>query len=57
MKGTIIRRGKHSWRCKFDIGCGPDGRRQTRYLTVRGTPKECFSAYLQTSASYLRSRK
>ncbi len=46
MKGTIIRRGKHSWRCKFDIGRGPDGRRQTRYLTVRGTRKDAEKALI-----------
>lgn len=36
MKGTIIRRGKSSWRLKFDIGHDASGNRQIRYLTVRG---------------------
>lgn len=41
MTGSIIRRGERSWRLKFDL---PDrnasGRRQTRYVTVKGTKKD-----------------
>lgn len=41
MKGSITRRGKASWRLKFDIGRDPGtGKRQTRYVTVRGTKKD-----------------
>jgi len=36
MKGTITRRGKSSWRLKFDIGHDASGKRQIRYQTVRG---------------------
>jgi integrase len=36
MKGTITRRGKGSWRLKFDIGRDANGNRQIRYQTVRG---------------------
>lgn len=41
MRGNITRRGKSSWRLKYEAG-EPDasGRRQTRYVTVRGTKKE-----------------
>jgi hypothetical protein len=39
MKGNITRRGKNSWRIKFDIE-GTPGVRQTRFVTVRGTKKE-----------------
>ena len=39
MKGNITRRGKNSWRIKFDIE-GTPGIRQTRFVTVRGTKKE-----------------
>ncbi|HEY8335293.1 MAG TPA: tyrosine-type recombinase/integrase [Tardiphaga sp.] len=39
MKGNITRRGKNSWRIKFDIEAGEKGR-ETRYVTVRGTKKE-----------------
>jgi integrase len=38
VRGNITRRGKSSWRIKFDLGTDPDtGKRQTRYHTVRGT--------------------
>jgi integrase len=36
MRGNITRRGKKSWRIKFDIGTDGAGKRQTRYVTVRG---------------------
>src|SRR5680860_506145 len=37
MRGNITRRGKSSWRLKFETGVDPlTGRRQTRYVTVRG---------------------
>ena len=37
MRGTIVRRGKSSWRLKFDVGTDPiTAKRQTRYVTVRG---------------------
>jgi integrase len=39
VKGNITRRGKNSWRIKFDIEGAP-GVRQTRFVTVRGTKKE-----------------
>lgn len=37
MRGNITRRGKSSWRLKFDIGTDPaTGKRQSRFVTVRG---------------------
>jgi integrase len=37
MRGNITRRGKSSWRLKFDVCTNPaSGQRQTRYVTVRG---------------------
>ena len=36
MKGAIIRRGKTSWRLKFDVGRDGSGKRKIRYVTVRG---------------------
>lgn len=39
MKGTVTRRGKHSWRLKFDAPSS-DGKRNTQYLTVRGSKKD-----------------
>ena len=38
--GNITRRGKNSWRVKYEVNRDPvTGVRQTRYLTVRGTKK------------------
>ncbi len=37
MRGNITRRGKQSWRIKFDVGVDDKGERITRYATVRGT--------------------
>ena len=39
MRGNITRRGKASWQLKFDVGA-VNGKRQTRYATVRGTHKD-----------------
>jgi len=37
MRGNITRRGKTSWRLKFDLGRDPaTGRRRIRFITVRG---------------------
>jgi integrase len=36
MRGNITRRGKNSWRLKFDMATDELGRRKTRYVTVRG---------------------
>jgi hypothetical protein len=41
MPGSITRRGKNSWRLKFEAGGrDPDNqKRRTRYVTVHGTKK------------------
>jgi integrase len=39
MRGNITRRGKSSWRIKFDVAA-KDGKRCTRYATVRGSYKD-----------------
>jgi integrase len=39
MRGNITRRGKNSWQLKFDVGT-VNGKRQTRYATVRGPYKD-----------------
>ncbi|MGE0652804.1 MAG: tyrosine-type recombinase/integrase [Alphaproteobacteria bacterium] len=40
-EGTIVRRGERSWRLKFEAGPrDPDGRRRTRYVTVKGLRKD-----------------
>jgi len=35
-RGTIIRRGKASWRLKFDVPSDTPGEREKKYVTVRG---------------------
>jgi integrase len=37
MRGNITRRGKRSWRLKYDVGADVAGRRQIRYVTLHGT--------------------
>jgi integrase len=38
MRGNLTRRGRRSWRLKYELGRDPvTGRRQTRYATLRGT--------------------
>ncbi len=39
-QGTIIRRGKHSWRCKYDLPRDEAGGRRIAYVTVKGTRKD-----------------
>jgi integrase len=39
MRGNITRRGKSSWRVKFDVGT-TTGKREIRYVTVRGSKRE-----------------
>jgi integrase len=37
VRGNLTRRGKSSWRLKFDVEPDAAGRRQIRYVTIRGT--------------------
>src|SRR5262245_58902682 len=38
MRGNITRRGKSSWRLKYDVGTGTE--RKIAYVTIRGTRKQ-----------------
>jgi integrase len=40
MKGNLTRRGRQSWRLKFDAGSDPAGRRITKFVTLRGTRRQ-----------------
>src|SRR5262245_43626813 len=40
MKGCTIKRGKRSWRIKYDVGTDQNGKRLVQTETVRGTRKE-----------------
>jgi integrase len=37
MRGSLTRRGRSSWRLKYDLGTDAAGKRQRRYVTLRGT--------------------
>src|SRR5262245_36188369 len=43
MRGNITRRGKNSWRIKFDVTAAK-GERCTKYFTMRGTKREAEAA-------------
>lgn len=51
MKGSITRRGKSSWRIKFDLEPGPGGKRRSRYVTLRGTKKEAEAKRIELLAA------
>ena len=40
MRGTILKRAKASWTIIVDVGRDSDGRRNQRWITVKGTRKE-----------------
>ena len=44
MRGCIVRRGKSSWRLKFDVGTADNGQRKIRYETIRGTKRKAEDA-------------
>ncbi len=39
-EGSVIRRGKKSWRIKFDLDRGDDGKRRIAYATIKGTRRD-----------------
>src|SRR5690242_6291912 len=51
--GSVIRRGKSSWRLKFEAGerDPTTGKRQTRYITVRGTKKQAQAELVRLLAT------
>jgi integrase len=44
VKGNITRRGKSSWRLKFDVGYDADGKRKIRYETINGKRQKAEQA-------------
>jgi integrase len=48
---NLTRRGKRSWRLKYDLPSDADGRRQTRYVTLRGTFAQAKAEALRILAS------
>jgi integrase len=53
MQGNITRRGKSSWRLKFDVGRDPVTReRLTRWVTVRGSKKDAQAELVRLLAAH-----
>ena len=44
MRGCIVRRGRASWRLKYDVGADDQGKRIIRYETIRGTKRKAEDA-------------
>jgi integrase len=44
MRGNITKRGKSSWRIKFDVGTDADGKRKIQFETVKGTKSQAQAA-------------
>jgi integrase len=40
MRGSIARRGRESWRLRFDVGVDANGKRKVQSVTVRGTKRQ-----------------
>jgi hypothetical protein len=53
MRGSVTRRGKSSWRLKFEAGerDAVTGKRRTQFLTVRGTKKEAQAELVRLLAA------
>jgi type IV secretory pathway TrbF-like protein len=47
MRGSVVRQSKNSWRLKWDLKRGADGKRQTRTQTVTGTRKQAEAVLTQ----------
>src|SRR5262245_63129754 len=50
-RGHIRRRGLHSWELKFDVGCGPDGKRKILYVAFRGSKRDAQAKLTQLLAA------
>ena len=53
MRGSLTRRGAHSWRLKFDIERDPaTDKRITKYVTIRGTRKQAEAELARLLAAH-----
>ncbi len=52
MIGNITRRGANSWRLKFDVGRDANGKRITRFVTVKGTKKQAQAELARLVAAH-----
>jgi integrase len=51
VRGNITRRGKASWRFRYDLGTDATGSRQRRYVTLRGTKAQAQAEAVKILAS------
>jgi hypothetical protein len=56
MRGHLQRRGKNSWRLKFDLGRASVGERSTTYITLKGTKAQAQAQALKILASTVTSK-
>jgi integrase len=40
MRGCLIKRGRNSWRAKYDVGVDAQGRRKIAYTTLHGSRRQ-----------------
>ena len=52
MRGSIIKRGAHSWRLKFDTERDVNGKRITKLTTIKGTRKQADAELARLLANY-----
>jgi integrase len=50
VKGSLTKRGRHSWRYKFDAGT-TTGKRETKYITLHGTRRQAQEEAAKIMAS------
>jgi integrase len=56
MRGNITRRGKSSWRLKYDVGADATGRRLISYATVHGTKKQAEAELAKRLSEHAEGR-
>jgi hypothetical protein len=56
MRGNITRRGRDSYRLKFDLPRGPDGKRRSEFVTVRGGKKDAQAKLTEILAAIGRGQ-
>ena len=53
LKGTINKRGKHSWRVQLSLGKGPDGKYLQKRETIHGTKQDALDLLTRWNAELL----
>ena len=56
MRGNITRRGKSSWRIKYDIGTDADGKRKIQLETVHGTKSQAQATLAKRLTEFAEGR-